>query len=297
MVRTVLVTALLAACSKRAASPPPPPPPDAAPPPDASDRVSAGEVTALAYPDLASALEATIPADARVVGFGELHARTDRGPVKSALAAFTEVLPTFAGRLSDLVVETWLVDPKCGQQAKVATQKLETTVARPAATKSEIALLADAARAGQVQPHAMTIGCKDYELLAPSSGEADPIAMLTITTRELTRISTSAVTHRDKLRGTDAGVYKPWVALYGGALHNDRFPSPGVEEWSYADRLDLATDGHYIEVDLIVPELAEQDSTSQQQPWFPLVAAVSSRVLVWPRGERSFVVLLPRGPR
>jgi hypothetical protein len=106
MVRTVLVTALLAACSKRAASPPPPPPPDAAPPPDASDRVSAGEVTALAYPDLAAALEATIPADARVVGFGELHARTDRGPIKSALAAFTEVLPTFAGRLSDLVVGT-----------------------------------------------------------------------------------------------------------------------------------------------------------------------------------------------
>lgn len=293
MLRFLLVGSVLAACGKEPAAAPVAR--DAALPPDASDIVVAGDISARAYADLTSALEATIPADARVVGFGELHARTDRGPVKSSLAAFTEVLPAFAGRISDLVVETWMVDPKCGHQAKVATQKLETSVARPAATKNEIALLAEAARAGQVQPHAMSIGCTDYEALAPSNGEADPIAMLTITTRELTRISTSAVAHRDKLKGSDAGVFKPWVALYGGALHNDRFPSPGVEEWSYADRLDLATDGHYVEVDLIVPELAEQDSISQTQPWFPLVAQASSRVLVWARGERSFVVLLPRG--
>src|SRR5258705_9311282 len=30
-----------------------------------------------AYPDLGSALKAIVPADARVVGFGEMHVRTD----------------------------------------------------------------------------------------------------------------------------------------------------------------------------------------------------------------------------
>jgi hypothetical protein len=42
-----------------------------------------------------------------------------------------------------------------------------------------------------------------------------------------------------------------------------------------------------------VPELAEADAALQKQPWFPLVAS-AKQVLVWQRGERSFVVILPR---
>src|SRR5690606_18941920 len=80
-------------------------PVDAAPPP----------IEAKTYPDLAAALTATIPADARVVGFGELHMRTDRKQVRSTLAHFTQQgLPAIADKLSDLIVETWFVDPKCG---------------------------------------------------------------------------------------------------------------------------------------------------------------------------------------
>ncbi len=40
-----------------------------------------------AYPDPAAALAATISAEARVIGFGELHARRDRAPANSTLAA------------------------------------------------------------------------------------------------------------------------------------------------------------------------------------------------------------------
>ncbi len=242
------------------------------------------------HPTLAEALRATIPEDARVIGFGEIHARVDRAQVRSALAAFTEALPSFGDRVSDLVVETWIVDPKCGKQAVTATRKIETEVKRPEATKSEIALLADAARAAKIQPHAMTLSCKDYEQLAPEKGSPDPVAMLGLVTRELSRIATSAVRHRDKQPG-----HRPWIAVYGGALHNDRFPAAGVAEWSYADSVDLASDGHYVEIDLIVPEFAEPDKSSQAQPWFPLLAAADA-VLVWTRGERSFVVILPRTP-
>lgn len=242
------------------------------------------------YADLPEALAAIIPADARVVGFGELHSRTDRAQVTSSLAVFTAALPRFGDKISDLVVETWLVDPKCGQQAVQTTKKLEGSVKRPAATKSEIALLADAAKAAGIQPHAMTITCKDYATLSTGK-EVDPIAMLTLTTRELTRIATSAVGHRDK-----EPAHRPWIALYGGALHNDRFPDPAVAEWSYAAAVDKVTDGHFVEVDLIVPELAAEDATSQKQPWFPLVAKAADRVQVWARGERSFVVILPKAP-
>jgi len=240
------------------------------------------------YADLGAALLAIIPADARVLGFGELHNRVDRAAVRSSLAVFTAALPAFGDRLSDLIVETWIVDPNCGKTAVAATQQMETEVKRPEATKSEIALLADAAKAAKIQPHAMKLSCADYKTLVPK-GEVDALAMLTLTTRELKRIAISAVVHRDK-----DPEHRPWIAVYGGALHNDRFPDAAIAEWSYAAAVDKVTRDHYVEIDLIVPELAAADAMSQKQPWFSLAEAAGDWIQVWKRNERSFVVILPK---
>jgi hypothetical protein len=160
---------------------------------------------------------------------------------------------------------------------------------RPEATKSDIALLAEAAKAAKIQPHAMRITCDDYARIAPPGKEIDVAAMLDLTTRELGRIATEAVLHRDKEPD-----HRPWIALYGGALHNDRFPDKGVEQWSYAAKVDELTHDHFVEVDIVVPELAEGDAQMQKQPWYPLVAKANKSVQVYTRGERSFVVILPR---
>jgi hypothetical protein len=244
------------------------------------------------YADLATALASTIPADARVVGFGEVHMRTDRKQVKSALSRFTsEGLPAIQDKLSDLIIETWIVDPKCGQKAQTATAKVEMTVRRPQETKSEIAVLADAAKAAKIQPHAMRLTCADYDKIAPQAGDASPTAMLDLTTTELTRISREAVTYRD-----NHGEKRPWIGLYGGALHNDRFPASGLEQWSYAKAADDASKNHFVEVDLIVPELAEADEGLKKQDWYPVVQQADDKIHVWQRGERSFVFILPRTP-
>ena len=241
------------------------------------------------YPDLASALAAIIPAGTRVLGFGEMHSRTDRAQVTSALSHFTtEGLPAIADRLSDLVVETWIVDPTCGQAAKTATAKVEITVRRPQETKSEIAVLAETARAAKIQPHAMKLSCADYEKVAPSGKDVLPDVMLGLITKELGRIAASDVRHRDQ-----EPKHRPWVAVYGGSLHNDRFPAAGVEDWSYAAGIDQLTGGKFVEIDLIVPELAKADPAAKQEPWFPLVASAAPTVKVWKRGERSFVVIFP----
>jgi hypothetical protein len=278
---------LLVACGSKGKEP--------SPTPKAADAAMAVVVDAgpalpahESYADLASAIAATVPTDARVVGFGEIHARIDRAQVPSALSRFTSALPAFGEKISDLVVETWIVDSKCGQKAVATTQKLEKEVKRPEATKNEVGQLVDALNVAQIKPHAMTLTCADYDKLQTKEGQADPLAMLTLTTRELTRISTSAVKFRDK-----EATHRPWIALYGGALHNDRFPNEGTAEWSYAERVDAATQGKYVEIDLIVPEFAEADKMSREQPWFPLTAA-ADKVLVWKRGERSFVMILPR---
>jgi hypothetical protein len=256
----------------------------------AVDAAAATDVKADSYPDLGSALTAIVPANARVIGFGELHARTDRAQVQSSLARFTaDGLPAIKDKLSDLIVETWIVDPKCGQAAKTATAKVEITVRRPQETKSEIAVLADTARAAKIQPHAMRLECDDYEKIAPAGKDVKPEEMLSLTTRELARITDETVKHRDK-----EPAHRPWIALYGGALHNDRFPTAGVEDWSYAAKVDAATHDGFVEVDLIVPELAEGDASMQKQPWYPLVASTEPTIKVWKRGERSFVVIFPR---
>jgi len=245
---------------------------------------------AVGYPDLGAALTAIIPPDARVIGFGELHSRTDRAQVTSSLAHFTkEALPVLKDKLSDLIVETWITDPHCGSAAQEATAKVTVTMRRPVETKSEIAQLADAAKAAGIQPHAMRITCDDYARIAPPGKEMQIEPMLDLTTRELGRIASEAVTHRDA-----EPTHRPWIALYGGALHNDRFPDKSVEDWSYAKKIDDLTKNHFVEIDLIVPELAEADPQSAKQPWFDLVKRAARTVQVYTRGERSFVVILAR---
>lgn len=279
-----------AACGQAEDAPRAPARPAVAPTKPAATAGAAPTVASDAYDDLGAALRAVIPADARVIGFGELHARTDRVNVPSALARFTDAgLPAIADKLSDLVVETWIVDGKCGSAATEATAKITTTMRRPIETKSEIQVLAESARKAGIQPHAMRVGCADYEKIAPTGKDVAPEEMLTLTTRELGRIATEAVAHRD----AEAG-HRPWIAVYGGALHNDRFPDAGVADWSYAAKVDAATAGKFVEIDLIVPEFAAADPASQKQPWFPLVGAADARLHVWKRGERSFVIVLPR---
>ena len=242
------------------------------------------------YDDLGTALTAIIPADARVLGFGEMHSRTDRAQIKSTLSHFTaEALPVLADKLSDMILETWIVDKGCGSAATEATAKVESTMRRPQETHNDIGDLADAARKAKIQPHAMRVTCSDYTRIAPPGKPVDTIAMLDLTTSELGRIAVEAVVHRDKEPG-----HRPWIALYGGGLHNDRFPEKGTADWSYAAKVDDASKNHFVEIDLVAPELAEPDPASQKQPWFPLVQHAGAKFAVWQRGERSFVIVFPR---
>jgi len=283
----VALLVVLAACGKdppaAVAKPEPTPPPPAV---DAAPALPANDT----YGDLATALAKTIPDDARVIGFGEIHGRTDRAQVRSAISRFTsDGLPAIADRTSDLIIETWLIDKGCEKTAQEATARVETTVKRPIETKNEIGELADRARAAKIQPHAMRVTCDDYARIAPPGKAVDAEAMLALATKELGRIVGEAVVHRDREPN-----HRKWIAVYGGALHNDRFPEPGTEGWSYAAKADAATKDHFVEIDLVVPELAEPDEISKRQPWYPLVAAADAKIHVWKRGDRSFVVVFPR---
>ena len=287
MRQLALAALAIAACHKDASRAAPG---DAAPHPPRDARIAPVALPPNTYGDLASALAAIIPDDARVIGFGELHARTDRPHVTSALARFTrDALPALAPKLSDLVIETWLLDTHCGKTAAQTSARVQTTMKRPAETTNEIGALADAARKEQIQPRAMQVSCDDYARIAPAGKDIQADVLLTLTTNELGRVATEALTARDA-----DPKHRPWIALYGGALHNDRFPDDSVAEWSYAAKVDAATHGHFVEIDLIVPELADGDPMSQKEPWYGLASHADDVFHVWKRGDRSFVIVMPR---
>lgn len=239
------------------------------------------------HASLGAAIDALVPSSARLVGFGELHARTDRPPATSTLAAFTqEILPRLAPRASHLVLETWTATSACGEVAERATAAVEAQVRRPAATKNELGELVAQSRRRGLAPHAMTVTCEDYQAMA--KGDDDAVAhMLDLTTAELGRLGAELVAR--------APAQRPLVLIYGGALHNDRAPVPGLEPWSYAATVEAASGKSYVEIDLIVPELARADPASSQAPWARYLGQ-SEKVLAIARGERSFVVLLPATP-
>ena len=241
--------------------------------------------------DLAAWLRAVADADRpRVLLFGELHARSDRPVARSALARFSDqLLPAIGDRVSDLVVETWVIDPRCGAAAAQTSRRIDAEMRRPPATQSEVAALASRARQAGIQPHALRLGCDDYAAIAPKGGDLAVETLLDVVTRELGRVTTSAIAHRDQQAGA-----RPLVAVYGGALHNDLAPFASVAAWSIGPRLDALTHQRAVEIDLYVPEYAEVDALARTEPWFPLVAEVGAEALVIERGPRSYLVLLPR---
>ena len=86
------------------------------------------------FPDTKSAVAQILAENPqpRVYAIGEYHPTRNAIASASPLARFTQDgLPAIAEHVSDLVVETWFVDPTCGQKAQTATAKVEMTVRRP----------------------------------------------------------------------------------------------------------------------------------------------------------------------
>ncbi len=246
---------------------------------------------------LAAAVTALITPATRLIGLGELHSRVDRPGAPSTLRRFTdEILPALPARTRDLVLETWTVDPRCGKAGAVTTAKLEAATRRPAATKNELGILVDTSRLRGIRAHPMRVTCEDYAAMA--GGDDDAIVhMLDLTTAELARLANTLLTRAaapaPAPERSPTPPPPPLVVLYGGALHNDRFPTDGLSSWSYSALVEAASERTYLEIDLIAPELAEGDPALAAQPWAPLLGA-SSRVVTYRRGERSYVIVLPR---
>ena len=83
------------------------------------------------------------------------------------------------------------------------------------------------------------------------------------------------------------------VLIYGGATHNNLSPYPGLESWSYAQELAKKSKARFVEVDLYVPELVQDDTLLSQEAWFPLLKeARRDQVILIRRDETSYIILM-----
>jgi hypothetical protein len=285
---SLAVFGTLLACKSRRD---PPPAEQRAAPPAPIAPPSADPIGPTRVATVAEALRAIISPDDTVIGVGELHERVGHASKRSALGMFIDqALPVFGADTAYLIVETWSPPPACGSAASNVTHNIETAVQRPTSTKSEVRQLADAARVAGITPVAMNFSCEDFALLttaARKSSDDQIITMLDLTTRELAAQTNAA------WRSRAATAARKRIIVYGGGLHNNRQPTAGVEQWSYAATLDAEALAHYVEIDWYPRELAYIDPAVSKTGLLPAPNDHPDDVWVIPQGERSFLLLLP----
>lgn len=250
---------------------------------------AASDAGITAYPDAKRAFAKVLEANPAVLAVGEYHEVDGATKVKSALKRFTtELLPSLKGRPGALIVETWMTTGKCGEVEKQAVAAVAKTTHRPKTTENELETLLQKSFALGLTNHILLLSCDEYKSMLGDDGELDGEKSLTLVKNKL---EDKALEAREKGEGR--------VIIYGGALHNDLRPAEGFEGVTFGPALRSATDGGYVELDLLVPEYVEKDEDLVKEPWFEEAMKLSSQgkaVMVSP-GEGTRVLIFPRTRR
>ena len=237
----------------------------------------------------AAALGHLLKTRPRVVAFGEYHELEGAPKVPSALRRFTDqLLPVLAPRASDLIVETFVPEGRCGKAEEAVVHDVERTTQRPATTESELVTLLKSAKAAGMVPHILSVSCADYEALESDDGSVDYEKLLRLIKTHLQRKITEVLGRRAR----DPRI----IGVYGGALHNDLYPRPTFRSFTFGAEIRHLTGGRYLEVDLYVPEYVERDEALVREWWYPLSQrkARPGDTLLVRRGTASYIILLPR---
>jgi len=225
----------------------------------------------------------------RVIAFGEVHEVTGGAKARSALSHFTDellALTTVRGA-SDLIVETWVTTGNCGKSETQAVAKVEKHIQRPKHVKTELEILIERAVQMGLKPHILTITCDEYRSIQPDAGEVDYIKLLSVVTAALKR-EIDATLAKAKPEKT--------VLVYGGAVHNDLQPRAELKDFTFGPAVSAEVGGHYLEVDLYVPEFIERDPEIVKESWYPLYKkkAKPGKPTLVKRAPGSYIVLFPR---
>jgi hypothetical protein len=242
------------------------------------------------FPSTAQLVEKLLRHKPRVMAFGEYHQVEGGAKVASAVKRFADqMLSSLAAAASDLVVETWVTEGKCGETETKAVAKVEESIKRPEATESELVTLIKRAKSAGVQPHILTLSCDEYEAIQPEGGEIDYVKLLGVVTTQLKKGIDQALAKSPKQKT---------VVVYGGALHNDLYPrKKELGIFSFAKAVKKQVAGRYLEVDLYVPEYIERDKEIPKEKWYAewrtKQAGRAGQPALVERGPMSYIVIFP----
>jgi hypothetical protein len=243
----------------------------------------------------ARATGATAGDEPRVVALGEAHAPKGATAPSAARRFTEELLPLFAGRASDLLVELMMPPQGCADAAAEVRQKQAPATSKQAPTnQNEYLTMGERARALGIVPDMLRPSCADLDGVRDAGDGAIEASLAMIA-----RLSTAqAEKLLDRDARSDADRSKR-VVVYGGMLHNDLDPPPERAKWSYAPALSAKTGGKIVSVDLIVPEYIVDDATWRGLAWFPHYdrARLGTRTTLFRLSERSFVLVFAETPR
>jgi hypothetical protein len=223
---------------------------------------SDGGVAMFDYATPEAALRKVLESEPLILGVGEYHELKGAPKVPSAVKRFTGLLPALDGAARSLVVETWMLNGRCGKVEKQAAQAVEKTTQRPKETEDEVTTLMGRAYDLGFVNHTLLIDCDDYRSMLDADGELDPDASLKLMRRKVEAMALQIIEKEE------AAVPGKMLVLYGGALHNDLAPAAGDEPYVFGPTLQRETKGRYLELDLLVPEYVEKDEALLMLPWF-----------------------------
>ncbi len=260
-------------------------------PAHADGGVRCGEAPCQAFSTAQAAFAQVLHAQPALLALGEYHARTDRPRVVSTIKRFmTELLPSLQGRGTSFIAETWMTRGSCGVVEKKAVAQVEKTTKRPKETEDELTSLLYRTSDLGMTNHILLVECDDYRSMLDEKGELDPLKTLEMVRRKVEEKA------QDAKEAGEGGTPDRVLVLYGGALHNDLYPLADYRPYSFGPALSELAQGAYVELDLIVPELAEDDGDLKATSWWrPAVELARKRrqvVLVEP-APRSFALVWP----
>ncbi|MRG94915.1 hypothetical protein GF068_23765 [Polyangium spumosum] len=246
----------------------------------------------LLYDTPEAAFAAILAENPLVLGIGESHAQKGKEGIPTATRRFTETfLPMVAGKASDIVLEIWVSEGKCGKEKEAAVAELQKPVTQSQAktNQNEFVTLGDAAYALGVKPHILRASCADYDAIV-KAGPDSILVMLEMIARLMDEKAKALAA-----RNANAGAGK-MVLTYGGAIHNDITPRPGREKWTFGPDLSAATAERYVELDLVVPEFIQDNDAWKALPWMPHFQrdAHPTKTTVFRPAKGSFVLIFPR---
>jgi hypothetical protein len=225
------------------------------------------------------------------LGIGEAHALAGSEAVASTTRRFTdELLPSFAGLGSHLVVELLNPDRRCESVAReVRKEQQPVTEAQSAQNQNDYVELGQRARALGIEPFVLGPTCEEFRAIADAGVSAIDVMLQTIA-----RVTSRML--RGALAKNQAAGRAALVIAYGGMLHNDVDPASAKERWSYGPDLARFTRGRYVELDLIVREFIKDTEVWRALPWYAHFdrSRFDDQWLLMKTGPQRYVLFFPR---